>query len=240
MNDRRPHNKGETLAETVIALMILSIGITFSGTILATSLKNVSSSKNRVIAVNIAREGLEAVRNIRDTNWLKFSGNRRDCWHHLPGPLPDSCDGSTPIPTGEFIVYKDKNQRWRLRVREQVREFDSSRLFLMDMDPNFDTDGDRNAVNDRDIYNHELTADRSPLGGGEDPLGYERAEQSLFSRVIMIDYLNNENLTPAEMGGDFNRMAVTSVVTWIVGGQSFSAELKTRLTDYLGRDNLDS
>ncbi len=79
------NRRGETIAETLIALSVLAIGITMAGTALATSLKNVSSSKNREVAVSLAREGLEAVRNIRDTNWLKYSSRRRDCWNALPG-----------------------------------------------------------------------------------------------------------------------------------------------------------
>jgi len=77
---------GETLLEAVMALSILAIGIMLASTIMGTSIRNMNGSKNRVIGVNIAKEGLEAVHNIRDTNWLKFSGKKRDCWNHDPNP----------------------------------------------------------------------------------------------------------------------------------------------------------
>jgi len=137
-------NRGETLAETIIALAILTIGITLASTMMASSMRNMHSSKNRVIAVNIAREGIEAVRNIRDTNWLKFSSHRRDCWNHLPiakGTNPnvdaDICtangadliqpraniDPKNPtnfkLPSNAdseaYIIYLDKWHRWRLK-----------------------------------------------------------------------------------------------------------------------------
>lgn len=242
----RHHLKGETLAETIIALLIMAIGITFSGTILASSLGNISSSKSRVIAVNIAREGIEAMRNIRDTNWLRFSGNRRDCWNHLPGPLVDdeeACDGTTPlIESGDYMVYKDFSQRWRLQPPDSA--FDNRQLYLMDIDPLKDTNGDRNAENDEDIYNHRITFDNSSAPLLEDnPLGYNRSKPTIYKRQISINYLDNAgNALPAgaPVTTAYNRMVVTSVVTWVASGRALSVTLITHLTDYLGRDNFES
>lgn len=242
------NNRGETLAETIIALMILAIGITFSGVLMANSLGNISSSKNRIVAVNIAREGLEIVRNIRDSNWLRFSGNRRDCWNHLPGPssevAPDTCDGSTLIVPDDYIVYKDENQRWRLWAHGNADGFNNADLYAMDIDLEQDTNGDQNFSNDPDLYNHQIApASLRPLGGGEDPLGFLNATRTPFRRVITLDYLANDG-TVLGAGGSlteaFNRMVVRTQVIWIEGNREFSVELTTYLTDYLGRDNLSS
>lgn len=236
---------GETLAESIIALSILAIGITFAGTIMAMSLGNVTSSKGRVLAVNIAREGIEAVRNIRDTNWLKFSGKRRDCWNHLPDTNPDDCDPAAPewIDPGDYIVYQDETRRWRLRLAETVDAFESSRLYLMDIDTALDTDGDGSTDNDEDIYNHRIAADNLRLENGDDPLGHEHSTESPFKRVISIDYLTNAGASLAESGGvltaGYNRMVVTSTVTWPASGRLLSVQLKTYLTDYLGREDLN-
>jgi type II secretory pathway pseudopilin PulG len=138
------NKRGETIAETIIALVILTVGITLASGMMASSMRNMHSSKNRVIAVNIAREGIEAVRNIRDTNWLKFSGHRRDCWNHMPIAMgngstdADVCTKTTPnwiqpmatindkdptkfifdTPPGgtaeAYVIYLDKYHRWRL------------------------------------------------------------------------------------------------------------------------------
>ncbi len=116
------HRKGETILETLIAMGVLLIGIMMASTIMSTSIRNINSSKNRVVAVNIAKEGLEAIRNIRDTNWLKFNSKKRECWNH--DPKTDSCDGvNSIIGSGDFIVYKEpitdasgeeKGWKWRL------------------------------------------------------------------------------------------------------------------------------
>ncbi len=64
---------GQTLIETVVAIFILTMGI-----VAALGLANfaVSSSSNivkQIIGMGLAREGVEAVKNMRDTNWLQGS-----------------------------------------------------------------------------------------------------------------------------------------------------------------------
>lgn len=64
------NEKGFTLTEVMIAIMILTVAIV-SATSLLTGLIN--SNKNNVKTLQayyLAQEGIEAVRNIRDTNWL--------------------------------------------------------------------------------------------------------------------------------------------------------------------------
>lgn len=234
--------------ETVIALTILAIGLTMSSALIATSLRNINISKNRVIAVNIAREGIEAVRNIRDTNWLKFSGRRRICWNHFPGDLiTDTCEGNTPIAADEYVVYKNQDHRWRLAVAEIVDGFDNAKLYTVDIDPDTDTDKDGDKENDSDMYNH------LPEEGGGDAMG-DNAVETSFSRVIKIEYLKNQGISPEDLVVDeidwaglsslerstLNRMRITSTVTWVRGGIEQDVELITHITDYLGRDNLDS
>ncbi|HDL90556.1 MAG TPA: hypothetical protein ENG14_06605, partial [Thermodesulforhabdus norvegica] len=114
---RRLNIKGETLAETIIALSILAMGITMAGTVIMNSMRNLANAKNRVIAVNIAREGVEAVRGIRDTNWLLYSDKRRQCWNNDPKVFP--CDGTSPIPPGTYIVYKHAPEgSWHLQLAD--------------------------------------------------------------------------------------------------------------------------
>jgi hypothetical protein len=245
--------RGETIAETLIALSVLAIGITLSSTLMASSLRNMNTSKNRVIAVNIAREGIEAVRNIRDTNWLRFSGTRRLCWNHLPGDdMDEACDplgipDPTPlIESGDYIIFKDTNYRWRLVdvtynttekrweiVGDPTPTEDASRLHIVDIDPNLDTNRDGNYENDADMYNHPQTG--KSIGADLQP--------APFFRVITIDYLdNNGNILPVgtSVTSEYNRMRIKSLVTWIRAGAQHRVELNTHLTDYLGRDNLES
>jgi type II secretory pathway pseudopilin PulG len=250
--------KGETIAETLIALTIIGIGMTFTGMLLSNSLRNITTSKNRVIAVNIAREGIEAVRSIRDGNWLRYSSKMRKCWNHMPqNPDADGndlCDGTNIIlpdsndATGgqqNYIIYKDTGQRWRLAPHKEdpIAGVDNSNLSLVDIDMLVDTNYDTDPENDADIYNHTEVGGSLTKALGDNPVS------TIFKRYIILSYLDNDgNEIVDNVDSSHNRLRVKSVVTWTntVGEKCpperprcyFTVELETQLTDYLGRNNL--
>lgn len=68
--DSSQFKAGQTLIETVVAIFLLTTGI-IGGLGLAIFAIGASDvTLNQIIATNLAREGIEVVRNIRDTNWL--------------------------------------------------------------------------------------------------------------------------------------------------------------------------
>ncbi|OGE79478.1 MAG: hypothetical protein A2751_01525 [Candidatus Doudnabacteria bacterium RIFCSPHIGHO2_01_FULL_46_14] len=69
--------RGQTLIETVVALFILTTGLAAGLTLAVYALSSSSVSSNKVLASALAREGLEGVRRMRDSNWL--AGNLNDC-----------------------------------------------------------------------------------------------------------------------------------------------------------------
>ncbi len=71
---------GETLIEVLIAIVILVIFLSSILVILNRAIMINSNIENRITALSLAREGIEGVRHIRDTNWLRFSGNKRENW----------------------------------------------------------------------------------------------------------------------------------------------------------------
>lgn len=210
---------------------------------ISSALQNMREARDRVIATNLAREGLEAVRNIRDTNWLKFSNDRRGCWNHFPGQtvLLDSCDGGDPILPGNYIVYKNNEFRWKLDDTDILGE-DTTRLTWVDIDLNVDSDLDGELDNDLDMYNHILTNHDDTLG--------QQIQNTLFQRTMTVQYLENQPIVGNPTIDDegewealvddtaVNRMLITSTVTWPEGGGQRTVELKTILTDYLGRSSL--
>lgn len=48
--------------------------------IIIVAVHEVDKSKNEIIALNLAREGIEAVYQIRNTNRMRWSGKRDQCW----------------------------------------------------------------------------------------------------------------------------------------------------------------
>jgi len=62
---------GFTLLETIIAISILSIGVLGVVGLITTSTRALGITKNQAIAANLAQEGVEIVRSVRDTNWIE-------------------------------------------------------------------------------------------------------------------------------------------------------------------------
>ncbi len=70
---------GFTILEMLLALSVLSVGIMATFTLSLANLNTAKDNYQRILAANLAREGVEIVRNIRDTNWLKMEKNLADC-----------------------------------------------------------------------------------------------------------------------------------------------------------------
>ena len=129
-------NPGESLIEVLVAVVILSTVLTATFAILNRTISTNVNVKNRVIAINIAREGLEAVRNIRDTNWLKYSGDRRGKWlclellnNNKTAIDTDCFPNSTSQITDEkylvdFAELNDESRRYFLSVPSEQDELD--------------------------------------------------------------------------------------------------------------------
>jgi len=71
------NQSGLTIVELLTAFFVITISI--SAVIITNfmALKSQGNSKDIMIATNLAREGIEAVRTVRDTNWLYYSGSKR-------------------------------------------------------------------------------------------------------------------------------------------------------------------
>lgn len=61
---------GLTLVEALVSLVILSFGLIPALAILSSSTRISSLIKNNLIAANLAQEGVEVVRSLRDANWF--------------------------------------------------------------------------------------------------------------------------------------------------------------------------
>ena len=62
--------RGSTLIDVMIALVVISVGLVGALSLATSNVRNQGIGLSRLIANNSAREGIEIVRNIRDSNWL--------------------------------------------------------------------------------------------------------------------------------------------------------------------------
>jgi type II secretory pathway pseudopilin PulG len=98
----RKHQTGQTLIETMVAVFIMVMGITAALGLANYSLNASTSIRRQIIGTGLAREGLEAVKNMRDTNWLNGQ-LASDCYDFAAGsPTGGSCYHDWLNPTGGY------------------------------------------------------------------------------------------------------------------------------------------
>lgn len=78
------HNQsGQTLIETLVAVFMLVMGVSASLGLAIYALNSSRSVSKQIIASGLAREGIEAVKDMRDTNWLQQNPINNNCFNYL-------------------------------------------------------------------------------------------------------------------------------------------------------------
>jgi len=85
------HQQGFSLLEVLVSIFVITIGIVAVVNLVSSAIGSVAINKSEIIAVNLAQEGLEIVRNIRDTNW-----QQGESWNN-------------GLSSGEYQVAYDSN-----------------------------------------------------------------------------------------------------------------------------------
>lgn len=62
------NKKGFSLVEVLFAILVLSVGIAAVAVLMTGNIKNSITAKNQIVASELAQEGLELVRNLKDNN----------------------------------------------------------------------------------------------------------------------------------------------------------------------------
>lgn len=97
MNDREVDKllTGFTLIETLIALALILMALVGPVSLIIRGIYSFSSSKSKVIAVNLAQEGIELVRLIRENNVACDSVNGAASWSWSRNSFPPAGPGTT-------------------------------------------------------------------------------------------------------------------------------------------------
>ena len=100
------NKKGFTLMELLISISIFSVGIVAIYSIVPNIVSITSTNINNFTASQLAREGLEVVRNMRDSNWLN-----RDPWDQglSDGDYLVEYDETSLIPFADQYLKRDSS-----------------------------------------------------------------------------------------------------------------------------------
>lgn len=98
---------GQTMIETLVAVFILVMGISAAMGLATYTLASSGGVTRQIIATGLAREGIEAVKAMRDTNWLKLAINL-DCYNFSTTNLDAKCYKDWLAPSGSNGNGNDK------------------------------------------------------------------------------------------------------------------------------------
>jgi hypothetical protein len=106
------NKSGLILTEALLAISMLALGSLVLASIIQNSVRATALSKNYLIAQNLATEGMEAIKSVRDTNWLLQPGDP-DCWLEKD---PDSDGDVCPdvMDIGSYIPM-ESGGKWYMK-----------------------------------------------------------------------------------------------------------------------------
>lgn len=215
-----PNKKGESLIEVIISLFILVMAGMAITTLIILSMQATYAGKQRMIAANLAREGIKTVANIVSTNWLRFPANQPKCWNILDENVAnvDGCDANEINSDEHYVlnwvapdsqVFNNNNSyfKWKL---ETAQASENAELELK-------------SENKTAMANYCLY----PLGVPETRKGLliqnkSGADCSGFYRQITVEYDGTD--PDHEMSMD-----VVSKVQWLRGSQTKTVKAKATL-----------
>ena len=117
---------GFSIIEVIIALAIFAMAGIAVWTLAANSLKTARLGRQELVAANLAQEGIEIVRSMRDSNWLRTAAGSRD---------NDNGANCAPSPP----------QSWRDRLcdGDYRAQYDNPNLLAPGSNPALEIDGNR-------------------------------------------------------------------------------------------------
>ncbi len=200
-----------TIAEAMIVVLVIVLWLTWVYKIYSESIKLNNSVETKIQAIQIAREWIEAITNIRDTNWLLFSSDTKNCWRTVN--YDPTCIGDNWFSNNifwDYKVYKDPNDnRWKLYSGIWITDNFSNNWY-------------------RDFY--KIYLDNNWLFTHKFPLDTRTLKDTnwIFTRQIKV------NLVDPWDWNTSNWLKINSIVKWVDSGWTNVNEVKleTILTNH--------
>lgn len=199
--------RAESLIESIIAITVIVLATTTALSLIRTSISGNRVISEKVVAVNLALEGIEAVKNIRDTNYLNFSSKPEDCWDAISASDISECDEDYGTPSALLMRNLD-GQTYYLR-RNWLTE-DHRLQWTLSSNSVF---GDLTHYQILDSSGSELTEIYTQTGIDSASSDFEVIEEDVFTRAVTFS------------NTDARSVDVTVTVGWEHQGQAYSVSL---------------
>ena len=113
------HQQGQSLIETIMALFVLVTGLAAGLSLAIYVFGSSSDVSRRILATNLAREGIEAARRLRDSNWIAGTlidcGSGQFCYSSwLTAPYNISPSGGTGTEYRMLFDPSSMGNKWSL------------------------------------------------------------------------------------------------------------------------------
>ena len=110
--------KGMVLTEALVAVATLATATIILGSMITSGIDSTKTSRDYLLAQNLLTEGLEVVKNIRDSNRL-IRPDKPDCWLYAkPASLsiasPDVNCAHGSVGTAKNYLILNEANRWKL------------------------------------------------------------------------------------------------------------------------------
>lgn len=110
--------RATSIVEVLVIMLIIIVWTVWMFTIFSKWQALSNTTENRIQAIQIAREWLESMINIRDTNYLNYSANYDNCWNTLnynwTCVTASIDDTATDIPAWSYKIYQDTDNKWKI------------------------------------------------------------------------------------------------------------------------------
>lgn len=203
---RKGHRKGFLLVEVLISIFILIMVAATGVSLVVYGYRAINYNGNSMEASWLAQECANTLRGIRDTNWLRFSYDKENCWH-MAGT--DGCAPGSAIQGGHYtleISPADSATPPRLQLQDDGLSLENG---ISDDDETFR------------LHYHSLEksgeAERQFLShDADDSIG-----ESKFFRVLEVVSAGDE------------RIDAVCTVAWFEGSRVETITLPATITSYL-------
>jgi hypothetical protein len=127
----RSDRRGIGLLEAMVALLVLMIGIVSIIVLMLSSTLSARISRDQLMASNLAREGVEIVRSVRDSNWLKMEALEVHVADGSSYKWDDGLWGNTALSPwyGVYPTFDETAQTWGLNYTDAAVDADVWRVY---------------------------------------------------------------------------------------------------------------